>query len=774
MPEAPAEARRKSRWSRLVRRFRAPLSIGGAVCLVSLTLYALAWLAPGTAPGLRLLRELEARTLDMRFRMRGPRKPSPAIVIVAIDQRSEDLLGRWPFPRSVFAQTLDFLHDANARVVAFDVAFPEPDENSALKTLVELKRSAAAAGIGRSNPQFTAQLDSMEAGADNDLKLTDAINRFGNTILGYFFLFDRAEAQSQDPKMLADFLNYLSFQAYPRVVRPRKGANFEGLEAVGISPDLPRLAEGAKNFGFYNVLPDSDGTVRSEPIVIRYQDNYYPSLDIATALAYTNESLDKVAVVFNENGLERVDLGNTSVPVDPEGMVRIDFHGPAGTYPSYSIADLVLHKANPEAFRDRIVLIGPTATGIADTRPTPFENIAFPGVEVHANFIDNLLAGSFIRRGLPENLIDMLFLIVFSLPVGVAVSVLRPLRSALVIPAVAALFLVFDQFAFSAHGIWYAAFLPVATLFTTYSLVVSYNFFFEEREKKAVRGAFQQYMAPEVISQVLDRPELLRLGGEEKHLTAMFSDIRGFTTLSEGLTPSGLVELLNEYFSEMTEVIFKNQGTLDKYIGDAIMAFWGAPLDVPDHAARACRAALEMSAALERLQERWRLQGRPRIDIGIGLNTGPMLVGNMGSQRRFNYTIMGDSVNLASRLEGVTKSFGTRVIISESTHAEVLEVATVRELDMIRVKGKTKPVTIYELLGTDDDRERFADLTGRFQEALQSYRDGSWSTALDRFQKLQHDYPNDGPTRTFVQRCSELIHEPPSDVWDGVYVMRSK
>lgn len=774
MSEDQSARHRRTRWARLARRFRAPLVIGAGVCAVSLALDALTWFAPGAAPGLRLLGELEARTLDLRFRLRGPRKPSSAIVIVAIDQKSEDLLGRWPFPRTVFAQALDFLREANARVVAFDVGFPEPDENSALKVLRELKRSAAAAGIGKSNSQFAAQLDRMEAGADNDRKLSEAIARFNNTILGYFFLFDRSEAQSQDPKELAEFLNFLSFQAYPRVVKPRRGEKFEGLEAVGLSPSFPPFAENAKNFGFFNVLPDSDGMVRSEPIVIRYQDSYYPSLDIAAALAWTNEPLDKVAVVFNANGLARVDLGTTSVPTDSEGMVRIDFHGPAGTYPTYSIADLVLRKAPPAAFRDRIVLIGPTATGIADTRPTPFDNVAFPGVEVHANFIDNLLTGSFIRRGMSENLIDVLFLVLFSLPVGVAVIALRPLRSALLLPVVAGLFLLFVQHAFSAHGLWYAVFLPLATLFATYSLVVSYSFFFEEREKKLVRGAFQQYMSPEVISQVLDRPELLRLGGDAKQLTAMFTDIRGFTALSEGLTPAALVELLNEYFSEMTEVIFKHQGTLDKYIGDAIMAFWGAPLDIPDHAARACRAALEMAGALARLQERWLQQGRPRIDIGIGINTGPMLVGNMGSERRFNYTIMGDSVNLASRLEGVTKTFGTRVIISESTRAEVLSSATVRELDMIRVKGKTKPVTIYELLGPGDERARWEDLIDRFGEALQCYRGGRWAEALALFQTLQRDYPNDGPTRTFIERCATLIEESPAEAWDGVYVMRSK
>lgn len=773
MSEKQSSAPRNG-WVRRARRFRAPLAIGVVVCALSLAAYLLTWFAPGYAPGLRLLSELEARTLDLRFRVRGPRKPSPSIAIVAIDQKSEDLLGRWPFPRTVFANALDALREAGARVVAFDVGFPEPDENSALKVLRELKRSAAAAGVSKTNAPFAAELNRLEASADNDKKMSEAIAHFDNTILGYFFLFDRAEAQSTDPKELADFVNFLSFQAYPRVIKPRQGDTFDGLQAIGLSPSYPPFAENAKNFGFFNVLPDSDGTVRSEPVVIRYQDAYYPSLDVAAALAFTNEPLDKVAVVFNSTGLARVDLGTTTVPTDPEGMVRIDFHGAAGTYPTFSIADVVRHKTPPDAFRNRIVLIGPTATGIADTRPTPFDNVAFPGVEVHANFIDNLLAGSFIRRGLHEELIDLLFLILFSVPVGIAVMVLRPVRSALLLPVIAGLFLIFVQHAFSTSGLWYSVFLPMATLFATYSAVVSYRFFFEEREKKQVRGAFQQYMAPEVISQVLDRPELLRLGGDEKQLTAMFTDIRGFTALSEGLTPGGLVELLNEYFSEMTEVIFKHQGTLDKYIGDAIMAFWGAPLDIPDHAAKACSAALEMKAVLARLQERWKQQGRPPIDIGIGLNTGPMLVGNMGSERRFNYTIMGDSVNLASRLEGVTKTFGTRAIISDSTRAEAGGSVTVRELDLIRVKGKTKPVTIYELLGPGEERERWADLTDRFAKALQCYREGHWDEALALFEKLQIDYPEDGPTHTFIERCTDLIAEPPAGAWDGVYVMRGK
>ncbi len=760
-------------FGRVARRYGGPLLIGTVVCFASLLLYALTYLVQSSSPAFKFFKDIESRTLDMRFRVRGPTKPDPAIVIVAIDEKSEDVLGRWPFPRTVFADALDFLHEAKTRVVAFDINFPEPDENSSLETLRSLKKTFKPGG-SPSDARFVAELNRLEVASDHDKILSDAIGRFGNAIIGYFFLFNRDEAGSQNKEIVGGFMNFLSFQAYPQVLKPKKGVQFEGLEAVGLSPNLPGFADPAKNFGFFNVLPDSDGTVRTEPVIIEFEKAYYPSLDIATTLAYTNLSLDKVSVVFNQGGLSRINLGSVVVPTDPWGMVQIDFHGPTGTYPTYSIADVVQHKLPKELFRDKIVLFGPTATGIADTRPTPFESTAFPGVEVHANFIDNLLDGKFIRRGPREGFLDMLFILLFSIPMALVISTMRPVRSALLLLLTASAFVLLAYQLFVMQRVWLAMFLPMATLFATYSLVVSYNYFFEEREKKAVRGAFQQYMAPEVITQVLDRPELLRLGGEEKRLTAMFADIRGFTTLSEGLTPTALVDLLNEYLSEMTEIIFSHQGTLDKYIGDAIMAFWGAPLETADHAERACLAALGMSVAMEKLQERWKKEGRPHIDIGIGVNTGPMLVGNMGSERRFNYTIMGDDVNLASRLEGVTKQFGTRLIISHSTWEDVQNKMVTRELDLIRVKGKKKPVAIYQLLAPIEEKASYADLVDRFEEGLRSYRSGDWASAKQIFQDLARDYPNDGPVRTFNARCAAFSLEPPVGVWDGVYEMTTK
>jgi adenylate cyclase len=759
---------------RFVRTYRAGLFISGTVCLLGLGLYVALYLAAHPNPMLRFLADIELRTLDLRFQVRGSRPPGGDIVIVAIDQKSQDVLGRWPFPRSYFAEAVDVLREAHARVIAFDINFPQPDENSALQVLRQVRKQYEAAGRGSaSSGHFEASLRKFEAEADNDKKFAEALSRFENVILGYFYL-PPEELRFQNQERLNEFLNYLSFQAYPQIINPQFSYLFEGKKYDGLSPNLPEFSIYAKNFGYFNVLPDPDGVVRREPVIVKFQGNFYPSLDIASALAFTNRPLEEVRVFFNPNGLERIDFGPLSIPTDPQGFVQIDFHGPAGTFPTYSLADVVQRKLPPRTFQGRLVLIGPTATGIPDMVVTPFQTEGFPGVEVHANFLDNLLDGHFIRRGLRENLIDMGFILLFSLGAGVLLSVLPSVRATAILVLFLGLFFWLAYHLFATQRIWIAAFLPTATLTLNYAGIVSYRFFFEERERKKVRSAFQQYVSPGVINQLLQRPELLRLGGEEKELTAMFCDIRGFTTIAEGLSPAALVDLLNEYLSEMTEVIFHHWGTLDKYIGDAIMAFWGAPFPQPEHAERACRAGLEMLQALSKLQSRWEALGRPRMDVGIGINTGPMLVGNMGSSRRFNFTIMGDNVNLASRLEQLNKTFGTRLIVSETTHQAVRDKVVARELDLIRVKGKTRPVKIYELLGPIEDGERVRPFVDRFHTALDAYRSQHWQTALGLFGELLRDFPEDRPTRLFVQRCRDLIERPPEGEWDGVYVMEAK
>jgi adenylate cyclase len=701
------------------------------------------------------------------------------VVIVAIDQKSEEVLGRWPFPRKHFAAAVDALREAGARVIAFDVNFPQPDQNSALDALQQVRKDyQARIKPGMGDPKFEAELKSLEEGADNDTMFADALSRFDNVILGYFFLRGD-EAKTVNAERVNEFLNYLSFQAYPSIVHPEYAKDSEllinpQLQFEGLSPNLGRFAANAKNFGYFNIIPDSDGTVRREPVIIPFRGSFYPSLDVAAALAYNNLPLEQVNVVFNPNGLERIDFGKVRLPTDPAGYVQIDYFGPGKTFPIYSLSDVIERKVPRDELRDRLVLIGPTAVGIGDSSVTPFQQMNFSGVEVHANFTTNILQGRFIRRGIRENAIDVLFLLLFSLAAGMVLSVASPRRATAITLILLGAFWFLACCLFAYQRMWIVIILPSATLGVNYVVIISYRFFFEERQKRKLKAAFTQYVAPGVIALILQHPEFLQLGGEEKELTAMFSDIRGFTTLSEGLSPTSLVELLNEFLSAMTDVIFKHWGTLDKYIGDAIMAFWGAPYPQSDHAVRACRTGLEMLDVLNKLQAKWEAQGRPRVDIGVGINTGLMVVGNMGSAKRFNFTIMGDNVNLASRLEGTNKQFGTRVIISEATYLAVHEHFVARELDLIRVKGKMKPVKIFELLGSNSDLETHRDRVERFHKGLEEYRSGQWKTALETFEELTTDYPQDAPSRIFLKRCQDLLEQPPEGAWDGVYVMKTK
>lgn len=758
---------------------RAGFLISDTVCLVSLILYVLVYWTAHRNPIFDFLHSLEVKTLDLRFKLRGTVPPGLPVVIVAIDQKSEDILGRWPFPRSYFAEAVDALREDGARVIAFDANFPQPDQNSALQALEQVRKDYQTSAKSKaSDPGFTSRLEALEAEADNDRKFAQAISRFDNIILGYMFLRGE-EAKTENRERLNEFLNYLSFQNYTNIVHPERAKESEllnnpDLQFDSLSPNLPLFAEPAKNFGYFNIIPDPDGTVRREPVIIPFKGAFYPSLDVAAALAYLNLPVDQVNVVFNPNGLERIDLGKVTIPTDPEGFVQIDYYGPSRTFPTVSLADVVRGKIDPAVFRDRLVLIGPTATGIGDMAVTPFTQMNFSGVEVHANFITNLLQGNFIRRGIRENCIDLFFLVFFSLLAGIMLNTVPPARAtAIAVVLLGGFFwLAYDLFAY--HRIWIAAFLPAATLGANYAGIISYRFIFEEKEKRKVLGAFLQYVPPGLITQIRQHPELLRLGGEEKELTALFADIRAFTTLSEGLSPTNMVDLLNEYFSVMTEVIFKYFGTLDKYIGDAIMAFWGAPFPQADHAELACRAGLQMLKSLAALQAKWQAEGRPPLNIGVGINTGPMVVGNMGSKRRFNFTVMGDNVNLASRLEGSNKTYGSHLVISESTYTPVKHKFTARELDLIRVAGKVKPVRIYELMGTIEEHELFRERIERFQRGLEAYRSAEWKKALEIFEELAMDHPQDAPARVFVKRCHDLLADPPSGAWDGVYLMKTK
>jgi len=711
----------------------------------------------------------EWKTLDLRFRWRGKIVTTGEVALVAIDEKSLDELGRWPWPRVRMAQLLDALVKYEAKVVGFDIVWAEPDENSELKSLSALKQKMNELKL--TNRDLEKYLSQAIQKADTDRTLADSLARSRRAVLGYFFHFFAKEDLPQEKKQLPKDLPPLSTYNWVKYSSPA-AAKVPLFEATYAEVNIPVIAEAAEGAGYFNIVPDRDGTVRWIPLVIKYQDKHYCAL----SLAVLQKFLDNPPLVLRiaEFGVDEIRLGDLSIPTNEEGKMLVNYRGPQKTFPHYSATDVIHGRVPAEAFKGKIVLVGATAIGIYDIRVTPFDPV-FPGLEVHANVIDSILQQQFLYRPNWVALFDLLAIIVLGLILGIILPKVKALWGALIGISLIFAFLLTSYQLFQKQGIWVNMTYPLFNLVLTYLMITGYRYMTEERERKKVRGAFQYYLNASVVEQVLKDPEKLKLGGEKKDLTVLFSDIRGFTSISEHMTPERLVKFLNEYLTKMTDIVFKYDGLLDKYMGDAIMAIWGAPLDQSDHPLRACYTALEMVEELRLLQQRWATEGMPRMNIGIGINAGPMVVGNMGSERRFDYTVMGDSVNLGSRLEGLNKLYGTNIIISEMTYERVREEILGRELDLVRVKGKDQPVKIYELLSrrakTLPEQKALAE---EFQAALGEYRNRNWETARKIFQSILERYPADGPARLYVERCQTLEKTPPPEDWDGVYTMTTK
>jgi len=774
-------------WLRRVLIGQTDVVLAVLVTLAGLTLFAFSGIGGNTHAGFLFLQNIEQRSLDLRFGMRGERPHDPRIVIVGIDEKTLQKIGSFPLPRNSYALLIKQLDADGAGVVAFDETFPTPASNSAMEALDELQREA-----GKSlSASLAAKIRQIENSSDQDANLAAALKAGGNVVLGHVFL-DNGHIESNDPKIAADYYNIVWAQSFPQVipVKAKDGHAFNlgkawadngGVVEAAVEPNIVKLAEAAASYGFINIRPDPDGTLRHALLIVRYQDqDFFPSLALQIVRLYEKIPDQNIAAYVAQDGLERIQIGSHELRPSRDGSALINYAGPYGTYAHYSMWDVMSGAVPPGTFRGKIVLVGGTALAIGDMRNTPYEGATYMGVEVHANIIDNVLHSGekgrgFLQRGLDEEMIDVGVILVFGIGFGLLFGRVQPLHSTLLLIAGLAAFVWFDYWAFAAQGRWLSFVIPAGTLVANYAAITSFRMIFEEREKRRIRKTFSQYLSGDVISLIEKDPQkYIRPGGEMKELTVMFSDIRGFTTLSEGLTPDELVLLLNEYLGEMTEAVFANQGTLDKYIGDAIMAFWGSPYPQEDHAARGCRCALQMIRGLEKLNRKWQSEGRAPLAIGIGLNTGPVNVGNMGSAKRLAWTVMGDNVNLASRLEGITKTYRISVVLGEGTYDQVASQFTCRELDRITVKGKSQAVKIYELMGTAAERPRFEPLLKPFDEAMAAYLRQDWRGAAARFGELLGAYPEDGPTQVFLQRALEFMENAPDADWNGVYVMKTK
>jgi adenylate cyclase len=766
----------------------AHAGIAAAVTAVGLALFAYSGIGGNQRAGFLFLQDIEQRTLDFRFVARGRRVPDPRIAIVGIDEKTLQTIGSYPLPRSDYATLVRKLKQEGARVVAFDMTFPTAASSEALAVLTRLRSE-----IGPAAPAaLQNKIQQLQQQSDVDAQFATALKDAGNVVLGHLFL-SAERSRFSDPKLAEAYFNVAWAQAFPQVLKVKSGnTDFDlgrawiqggGPVAASVEANLPRLAEAAASYGFFNIASDADGTLRRALFVIRYQDqDFFPSLGLQILRQYEGIPDQQVAAYISADGIERIQLGDHELHPWHNGTTLINYVGPYHSYPHYSMADVIHGTVPAGAFRDKIVLVGGTALGIGDLRNTPFQkqNSGYMGVEVHANILDNLLHSAeprrtFLIRGFREEMIDIAFILFFGAGLGFWFGRSRPLVATLTALVALGVFLWFVYYGFVHWGRWYSCIIPATTLAGSYASIISFRVIHEEREKRKIRKTFSQYLSPGVIALLEKDPrKYIRPGGEVRELTVMFSDIRDFTALSEGLTPDDLVRLLNQYLTVMTDILFRNLGTLDKYIGDAIMAFWGSPFPQPDHAYRACCCALEMVAGLDELNRKWAEQGRRQISIGIGLNTGPVNVGNMGSDKRLAWTVMGDNVNLASRLEGMTKQYRSRVIISEGTYSQVAHQFVAREVDRIRVKGKKLPVVIYQLLAPITERHAYVRLLMQFNAALEVYRSQNWREAAEKFGELLAEYPGDGPTEVLLQRCLEFIKEAPVPGWDGVYVMKSK
>ena len=722
---------------------------------------------------------MEMKTYDLRFHARGIKQPDSRIVIAAIDQESIDRLGRWPWPRSIQAELLDRLSRAGASVIGYDVTFPSPDRNSELMRVREFLRNYESLGLNRSGEKglsFYQGMRDVEREADTDLALEKALRRAGNVVLGLFFFLSKKEAGDLGPESLARDRAIIAPYKFSLVQRTHPSvASPSVTKAFGVEPNLERFTRAAHTSGFFNMNSDPDGVIRWETMILDFEGDYYPSLDLQVTRSYLGLEQGDMAVQISPYGVEGVFLGDRAIPTDERGRMLVNYHGPERTYPYYSAVKILDGSISPETFSEKIVLIGVTAIGIYDMRFTPFGQTA--GIEVHAQSIDNILNRDFMIRPDWLAIFDLFIIILIGTFLGLLLPRMRPFFTLLLCIAVGGVYLFFNQYFFNSQGLWLSLVYPLIEIGMVFSAVTVFRYATEEREKRKIKTSFSHYLAPDLVNALTRNPELLRLGGEKRFLTCLFTDIRGFTSISERMEPEKLVTLLQEYMTAMTDIILNYNGLLDKYIGDAIMAVFCTPIAEPDHALRACLSSLDMRHALKGLNDHWQSMSFPEIDIGVGINTGEMVVGNMGSTSRFDYTVIGDNVNLASRLEGTNKHYGTQIIISQYTWEQVKDEVLARELDAVRVQGKKEPVLIYELLardGSGEEQDNTKTLIRLFDEARILYKARDWNGAEAAFFKVLEFMPDDFPAKVYLERCRQLSFNPPPTDWDGVFSMTKK
>jgi adenylate cyclase len=718
---------------------------------------------------LTVLDRLDNLIYDIRLRATMPRTLDSRVVIVDVDDASLARQGQWPWARDTIARlTTELLTRQQVAVLGFDVMFLEPDRSSGLERLRQI-----AKGPLRDMPGLAAEVERLAPTLDHDATFAEALN--GRRIaLGYYFT--RTQTPSAKGQLPAAPL--LPPEAFPA------GAVY-ATRWNGFGASLPALAHAAPVAGFLNTLvgANGDGVIRSVPLIARYEGDqarhgYYESLGLAVYRLANGSPTVRPAFATGGNApqIESLMLGRLRVPVDQTASMQVPFRGPgganAGSFRYVAAADVLDGRLAPGELKDKIVLLGATAPGLQDLRATPV-GAAFPGVEVHANIVSGLLDNRLLAVPDYAPGYEVLMVLAAGLVLAFGLSLLSASRAVLLGGGTVAVLVGLNAWLYVSHSLV----LPLASALVMAALAfvlnMSWGYFVESRARRGLVRLFGTYVPPQLVNEMVRHPDRYSMRAESKQMTVMFCDMRDFTRLSEQMAPAELQAFLNTVFSRLTNVISTHRGTVDKYMGDCVMAFWGAPIDTPDHAALAVRAALDMAEAVRDINRVHRASGRPDISVGIGLNSGVMSVGDMGSTARRSYTVVGDAVNLASRLEGLSGHYGVEIVASGATR-ELAPGYIWQELDSVRVKGKAQAVAVFTPLAGDAEASAAQQQLERWAEVLAAYRRQDWAMGRNLLAPLLAADAKKVLYQLYAQRLASMALRPQDPNWDGATRFETK
>ncbi|MDD9901769.1 MAG: adenylate/guanylate cyclase domain-containing protein [Alphaproteobacteria bacterium] len=716
-------------------------------------------------PSPLFVQRLEMMTFDY-YNHIFPREPGSDVVIIDIDEESLRLIGQWPWPRTLMAKLVKNLHAAGAKSITFDMVFAEKDRTS----------PAYVARTLKDTPDMEPVISALQDMPDNETVFAKEVEAAGNVVMGFVLATQQTDMK---PIKRAGIMNlgegrnpYMFLKAFP-----------------SFAVTLPELTQAAAGSGSFSVSPEYDGVIRRVPLLIGYMEKdgsvkeMYPSLSLEALRVALGRVAYKVTSYDRRTpkgfGITDVIVGDYKVPTDMYGRMWVHYAG--SQHKKYIPAWQVLEDPKSLLLKDKIVLVGTSSIGLFDIRSSPLD-ASIPGVEVHAEIIEQIQQGRFLHRPPSHDNAEMWAMVGISLFIIFVAPFIGAAMLAFLVTAVIGVAGVGALYAYQLHGLLFAPLYPSLVVITIYIVSSILTNLRTELEKRAVRHAFGHYVSPVLIEELAGDPDKLQLGGEVREISVMFTDIRNFTSISESMHPAALIRMMNDFLTPMTTCVMENRGTVDKYMGDAMMAFWNAPLDDPEHARHACLAALGMLEALERVNENLKTEAEKSGEVyhelkaGIGINTGMASVGNMGSKQRFAYSALGDTVNLASRLEGQTKGYGISVMISEAVRKAVPEFAAI-EIDLLTVKGKTEPERVYALLGGGDmaDDEAFKSYAAAHDMALTHYRAQEWDDALASIKNCRALRPDMGALYDlYEERIAAFRVAPPPAGWSGVWIAKGK